>query len=477
MAHGGNADRAPEEHSGAQQRVALEPAQEVAQEAAHAVAHARSKPLARLAHLLHLVQAAWIVLLRHGPVALSRNALLWLGGKRGYALRDLLMEVPNFRAVADAAPEKLALCISGVGLDAMRYRCEHLAEQFAVQGYRADVAAADQAQLTEVLTRYAVFVLHRVMAAPDYEAFVAEARRRGKVVIFDTDDLVFDVSALDHVPAIGEYSSVERKYAIDTIERNGRMMRACDAVTVSTEYLRDYIRMTRAHQKVFLVPNAVSAAMIHGADLALAVSAHTSTSHASELASVQADEPVIIGYFSGTRTHNQDFLEAADALLWALGRYRQTQLQIVGHLTLDSRFDQYAERVKRIPLQPWQRLPHVYTAVDINLAPLERDNPFTEAKSCIKYLEAAVCKVPTIASPRNDFRRVIAPGVTGLFADTPAEWQAALAQLIESPEERRAIGERACAEARSRETTNAHATATCAVFRTLAPTALAPAIH
>lgn len=463
MAHGDNAEMTAGGQRDTQRQVASQP-----QPPTETTRRAGSKPLARL---VRLAQAGRVVLRRHGPVTLGRNALLWLGGKRGYFLRDLLMEVPDFRAVPDAAPEKLALCISGVGLDAMRYRCEHLAEQLELCGYRADVVAADEAPLAEALTRYAVFVLHRVMAAPDYEAFVAEAQRRGKVVIFDTDDLVFDVSLLNRVPAIGEFSSVERKYIADTIERNGRMLRACDAVTVSTAYLRDYILAAGIHQRVSLVPNVVSAAMLHGADAALAAD-HAAAASAVDT-SGQAEAPITIGYFSGTKTHNQDILEAADALLWALERYPQARLQIVGSLMLDSRFERYASHVTRIPLQPWQRLPQLYTAVDINLAPLERDNPFTEAKSCIKYLEAALCNVPTIASPRDDFRRVITDGVTGLLADTPAEWQAALARLIESPAERRAMGARACAEVRSRETTAAHAATTCALYRTLAPMALA----
>ncbi|MGH2485494.1 MAG: glycosyltransferase family protein, partial [Ktedonobacterales bacterium] len=185
----------------------------------------------------------------------------------------------------------------------------------------------------------------------------------------------------------------------------------------------------------------------------------------------RTETPVTFGYFSGTKTHDRDFLEAADAVLWALERYPHARLQIVGHLTLDSRFDRYAERVARVSFQPWQQLPHLYAAVDINLAPLERDNPFTEAKSCVKFLEAALCKVPTIASPRNDFRRVIAPAVTGLLADSPAEWQAGLARLIEAPEERRRMGARACDDVRATQTTLTRAAATRDELRSLAPSA------
>ncbi len=441
-----------------------------------------------LARMARLARSAPIVLRRHGPVTLGWSALRWLGGQRGYYLRDLLMDTPDFRALPDTAPppvildgapdsperRPLALCISGVGRDAMRYRCAHLAEQLAKEGYRADVVTTEQANLTEALTRYQVFVLHRVMAAPDYLAFVAEAQRRGKVVIFDTDDLVFDVALLGQMPGVETFSRVERQYVADTIRRNGQLLRACDAVTVSTAFLRDYLLKTGAHQRVSFLPNVMSAAMLQAADDALAA-AQTQANAAAPGMTTASPQPdaVTIGYFSGTSTHNRDFLAAADALLWALERYPQTRLRIVGPLTLDQRFDVYdaAGRVIRLPLQPWQRLPSLYTSVDFAIAPLERGNPFTEAKSCIKYLEAALCRVPAIASPRSDFRRVIAPGRNGLIADTPSEWRAALAQLIESPDERRALGAQAYAETRASETTAARAEATCALYRTLAPAA------
>lgn len=444
----------------------------------------------RWARLARLARSAPIVLRRHGPVVLGWNALRWLSGQRGYFLRDLLMELPDFRSLPDSSdaesdqPERLALCISGVGHDAMRYRCAHLAEQFALCGYHADVVTVEEANLADALTRYNVFVLHRVMAAPDTLAFVAEAQRRGKIVIFDTDDLIFDLSLLDQLPGMGDMTRVERQYIADTTQRNRRMLGACDAVTVSTTYLRDFILKSGLHQRVMVIPNVMSVAMLQRAGAALAAPdlAETATSRGapslavvSELAQAQAqaDETVTIGYFSGTKTHNRDFLEATDALLWALERYPQTRLLIVGPLTIDSRFDPYSRRVTHLPYQPWRTLPYLYAMVDINLAPLERDNPFTEAKSCIKYLEAALCNVPTIASPRTDFRRVIAPGVTGMLADTPAEWRAALAHLIESPEERHAMGQRAASAVRERETTAARAEATCASYRTLAPVAFA----
>jgi glycosyltransferase involved in cell wall biosynthesis len=125
-----------------------------------------------------------------------------------------------------------------------------------------------------------------------------------------------------------------------------------------------------------------------------------------------------------------------------------------GFLELDSRFDRFGDRVERVPWQPWQFLPDLQARSDVNLAPLA-PTPFNECKSCVKYLEAALVEVPTIASPRSEFVRVIQPGQNGLLADSGDAWREALGHLVEDARIRVEIGRTARADVLERHTTRA----------------------
>lgn len=68
-------------------------------------------------------------------------------------------------------------------------------------------------------------------------------------------------------------------------------------------------------------------------------------------------------------------------------------------------------------------------SVDINLAPLE-NSIFNEAKSENKWVEAALVRVPTVASKVGAFEHMIENGVTGMLCDNIQEWENALERLI-----------------------------------------------
>ncbi len=261
------------------------------------------------------------------------------------------------------------------------------------------------------------------------------------MVLFGTDDLIFEPELHRHLAAFDGWPEEARKNEIDRLVRFRQTLEAGDGAIVSTEPLREHA--ARRLPRTEVVFNAVSQEMIQLADRAL------------RRRRLNLRRRITIAYFSGTRTHRRDFLEAADGLLWALENDRRVEFLAVGKVELDERFERFGERVRRLPIQPWQKLPELLARVDINIAPLERANPFAECKSCVKYLEAGLVGVPTIASARPDFVRVIEHRRNGLLADTSDEWREAIGGLIESSELRARIGTSAAEDVRKHHSTRA----------------------
>jgi O-antigen biosynthesis protein len=346
---------------------------------------------------------------------------------------------------AEAPAAKAVLYVSLGGDVARRYRCNHQAEELELLGATTDVFEHGGVDLDEAVERYASFILHRVPFGPDVERFLERAEKLGKPVVFDTDDLVFEPALLEHVAALERMPDDERELFVEGVERFRATLVRCGAVVVSTSSLAEHVR--ELHDRVVVAYNVAGMAMVTRAERVLALQGDGG----------RRSTPVRIAYMSGTPTHDRDFREATEAVLRVLELRPETRFLAVGPLALDPRFTRFGERVERLPLQSFTRLTEVLADVDVNLAPLERDNPFTEAKSCVKYVEAGLLGVPTIASPRRDFVRAIAPGRNGLLADTPEEWEESLLRLVDDGALRRRLGAAAREDVLERHTARARA--------------------
>jgi glycosyltransferase involved in cell wall biosynthesis len=135
-------------------------------------------------------------------------------------------------------------------------------------------------------------------------------------------------------------------------------------------------------------------------------------------------------------------------------------LTVVGHLTLAPEFEPLGERVTRIPHVDMPQLWTLLSEVDVNLAVLKRSWA-TDAKSEIKWLEAAVLGVPSVVSATETYREVLTDGEDALLAGTALDWRAALDRLVGDAALRARIG------ARARETALAR----------YAPAAIAPRLE
>ncbi len=157
----------------------------------------------------------------------------------------------------------------------------------------------------------------------------------------------------------------------------------------------------------------------------------------------RAPGPLRVGYFSGTTTHDRDWAEIEPLVLEVLEEHGSAELWLGGHLTPSPAVERLGPRLRRHPLLDWRALPDALRDLDVNLAPLEPLGRFNEAKSAIKWLEAALCATPTIATATQPFGEAVVPGVNGFLATTAEEWRAHLRALLADDVLRAVVGARA----------------------------------
>jgi glycosyltransferase involved in cell wall biosynthesis len=257
------------------------------------------------------------------------------------------------------------------------------------------------------------------------EGVLRYARANGMRVVCDIDDLVFDPGIAHRIDGLREMGAHQRRRFIAAITRQRRLLLECDLATVSTAPLARAIKALGRPSTV--IPNSLNREQLHIAEQIAT-------------AGRPADGVVRIGYFSGTRTHQRDFAVCEEALLEIMDRHREVRFRLVGHLDLGSPWQHRRDRVERIGFLPSPELLRAIAETDINLVPLEPGNPFCEAKSELKFFEAAIVGVPTIASATEPFAAAIEDGVSGLLATDAQGWRRALDLLVTSQDRCRAIG-------------------------------------
>ena len=328
----------------------------------------------------------------------------------------------------ETAGTQSILILSGVKGDTRRYRTFHPYEQLRLAGVDCQLSHITDPRLPDKANQAGLVILHRIAMDRYVESLLAGWQQRGAMVILDVDDLVFDPHAFQWINSPDFADRMRSSLYQEEMHRQRLVFDACQAVIASTDFLAMFVR--QQNKPVWVHRNAFSLEMFSRAEAAV---------------SRRQVNPgrLVIGYASGTPTHDGDFALVKPALKNILQQHPQAEVWVIGPLDPGSDWGILAQRIRRLPLVPWRILPEYLVQFDINLAPLAADNPFAQSKSEIKYVEAALVRVPTIASPTDAYRFAIRPGENGYLASTASEWEQALALLIEQPDHRRIIGEEA----------------------------------
>lgn len=335
---------------------------------------------------------------------------------------------------------KDVLFINGVDYNALphppRYRVQHQIEQLKANNIDCDESFYLTLDINQV-RNYRVFIIFRCPYTEEIGKFIRLAKKLNKVVIYDIDDLVIDTKYTDTIKYLDTMSAQERKGYDEGVNNMQKVLRMCDAVITTTERLAEELK--NYSPRVFINRNTASEKMLELSEAAY-----------RKFRKVKAtDSKVKLGYFSGSITHNDDFILILPAVAKLMKTYAQVELHIVGLLDIPKELEAYSERIIAHPFVEWQKLPELIASIDINLAPLE-ESIFNEAKSENKWVEAALVRVPTIASDIGAFAKMIEHDKTGILCTTVDEWYTELEKLVVDKEKRNSLAKRAYSFCRTR---------------------------
>jgi len=325
-------------------------------------------------------------------------------------------------------PGDILFVTTGVG-DSARYRAHHQAEELVFHGFKCSVTIQDNPLLPRYADRFKIFIFHRTLWTPRVEKLIESAKKLGKEIIFETDDLVFDpkyIQQSDHYQKMNalEKKQYERGVGEEILE--DPYVKAC---TTTTSYLA---RILEGYgKKVYVSKNKLSMRDLAVAEKLIAKGTGS------------RDGYLRLAYFSGTKSHDQDFATIEDALVKILEKFPKTRLFLAGPLETSQKLHSFEDRIERFVFVPRDEHFANIAKIDINLAPLEKNNPFCEAKSELKWFEAGILGIPTVAVNNQTFSEAIADGTDGFLAGTADEWQEKLTHLITDENLRKSIGEKA----------------------------------
>lgn len=310
------------------------------------------------------------------------------------------------------------------------YRVLRQADAVRRLGGLAEVrTVAEAASAPDLVTSAHLLVLWRTEWGEAVAAVVDAARSAGRTILFDVDDLMVDpaLARTDVIDGIRSQRLNEAEVA-RFYHRVQESMVAADFCSTTTQVLADH--MHRWGKPVFVLPNSFDDATRARANLA-----------ARARRAKPSDGLLRLGYAGGSRTHQKDFAIIAGAVARFLRARPNGRLVLFRRETTDCldvhEYPALAGLEGQIEWReyvPVAELPDEIARFDVNLAPLEVGNPFCEAKSELKFFEAALAGVASVCSPTAPFRAAIRDGETGLLAAGEDAWHDAICRLADDPQ-------------------------------------------
>lgn len=267
--------------------------------------------------------------------------------------------------------------------------------------------------ILEILHLVQLVVAIRVRWSRDVDQILCKARIQAIKVLFDVDDLIFDIDCLNIVTnTLNVNFGSERDYEFwfGHIGRIGFTASKADGFITTNKLLGQRLR-DKFEKPYGIIVNSINQEQLEASEKCL------------EAKKTQKRKtPYTIGYFSGTPSHINDFNVVYKEIMTLLMEFPEMQLKVVGFMEFPSEMQPLIKqgRVKFTPLVNFIELQRLIAQVDINIVPL-LNNIFTNCKSELKFFEAAIVDTITVATPTFAYKNCIQDGVNG-FLCQQGQW-------------------------------------------------------
>ncbi|MBD9511393.1 glycosyltransferase [Ensifer sp. ENS10] len=312
------------------------------------------------------------------------------------------------------------------------YRIEQRVEQIEACGLKCVILRhTEPEKIAASLLGARAVVFYRVAAFPAVIKAIRLSQALGVRTFYEIDDLLFDSSYYpDSLDSYGGQITWEEYCGL----RHGVplfrfALELCSEGIASTRALAH--AMQEATQKAcHVVRNGLDSR--NQAFIEEASSRHLSRKR------------IKIFYGSGTKAHTGDFADQVGvALKTLMETHSNVDLVLVGFVELPQDLACFSDRIMHLG---FVNSTDVYWSIlsecDINLAVLSKTKA-ADCKSEIKWLEAAMLKIPSVVSDVCAYREELQPGKDVLIASSLHDWLAQLERLISDTSQRLRIGENA----------------------------------
>ncbi len=341
--------------------------------------------------------------------------------------RQVLQQLVEFgeRVRKPVKTKERALLLYDELTEGCRFRLLHLKEQLFGAGIDSEFCSVDEMSAAQI-RRYKWIIVYRCIWSKKMHRLITAGNESGAAIWYSIDDYIFDEKVLQKskVSKLANYREIALR-SQSVLE----CMRECDGILVPTETMKKVVQTTFKGKTVLVQRDVASYELL------------TISKRALSHRRIRYDS-IILGFLGDKEAYEAEFSMIESVILDILDEYPQVKLRIESASEISKELEMIGERVKRWNEKNWQERPGLYSKIDIQLMPIPKD-PYYEAKSERKWLEASLMKIPTVMSYTEEMSKVVKQGETGMLCNSKEEWKQMLIRLIEDEELRKKIGEKA----------------------------------